>query len=142
MELRTYYDFANDDYKFIKATLEAGITANSIGAITQNTCERFLKHLINQYIPVTNKNRKELTDILSTHNLNRLVNYWNNKSKLPIDAQTASALKEVNGFYFSTKYPGDDSLTLNKEDYKICMDAIEKCKQCVDEIIRIKEDCD
>ncbi len=139
MELRTYYDFANDDYKFIKATLEAGITANSLGAMTQNTCERFIKHLINQYIPVTNKNRFELTEILSTHNLNRLVNYWNSKSTMPIDSETASALKEVNGFYFSTKYPGDDSLTLNEEDYKICINAIEKCKQCVDSIIEKRE---
>lgn len=135
MELRTYYDFANDDYKFIKAILEAGITANSLGAIAQNTCERFIKHLINQYIPVTNKNQAEVTEVLSTHNLNRLVNYWNNKSTIPIDSETSAILKEVNGFYFSTKYPGDDSQTLTENDYKTCMSAVEKCKKCVDEII-------
>lgn len=135
MELKTYYDFANDDYRFIKATIEAGITANSIGAIAQNTCERFIKHLINQFIPVSNKNQAEITEVLSTHNLNRLVSYWNSQSDSPIDSETTSALKAVNGFYFSTKYPGDDSQTLTSEDYKICLNAVDKCKQCVDAII-------
>ena len=52
MELRTYYDFALDDYRFLSELKKNGISANSIGAIAQNTCERFLKHLINEYIPV------------------------------------------------------------------------------------------
>lgn len=98
MELRTYYDFAHDDYKFIKATLEAGITANSLGALAQNTCERFVKHLINQFIPVTDKNQSEITEVLSTHNLNRLVSYWNSKSAVKIDSATIAALKAGKGF--------------------------------------------
>ena len=52
MELRTYYDFALDDYRFLSELKKNGISANSIGAIAQTTCERFLKHLINEYIPV------------------------------------------------------------------------------------------
>ena len=52
MELRTYYDFALDDYRFLSELKKNGISANSIGAIAQNTCERFLRHLINEYIPV------------------------------------------------------------------------------------------
>lgn len=136
MELKTYYDFANDDYKFFKATLEAGITANSLGALAQNICERFIKHLINQYIQVTDRNQSEITEILSTHNLNRLVSYWNSKSANPIDSETATFLKEVNGYYFSTKYPGDDSQTLGEGDFKSCLAAVERCKQCVDTIIK------
>lgn len=140
MELRTYYDFANDDYKFIKAAIEAGITANSLGAMAQNTCERFIKHLINQYIPVTAKNQSEMTEVLSTHNLNRLISYWNSKSAIKMNSETVEALKKVNGYYFSTKYPGDDSQTLTKRDYETCMDAVEKCKACVDSIIEQLQD--
>ncbi len=55
MELKTYYDFALDDYRFLSELKKSGITANSIGAIAQNTCERFLKHLINEYAPVADK---------------------------------------------------------------------------------------
>lgn len=57
MELRTYYDFALNDYEFLCELKKNGITANSIGAIAQNTCERFLKHLINEFVPVTTARR-------------------------------------------------------------------------------------
>ena len=73
MELRTYYDFALDDYRFLCELKKSGITANSIGAIAQNTCERFLKYLINEFIPVSEDNRQVITEILTTHSLNRLV---------------------------------------------------------------------
>lgn len=72
MDLKTYYDFALDDYRFLCELKKTNITANSIGAIAQNTCERFLKHLINEFVPVTEENRQVITDILTTHNLNNV----------------------------------------------------------------------
>jgi len=140
MELRTYYDFALDDYRFLCELRKNGITANSIGAIAQNTCERFLKHLINVYVPVTDDNRQQVTDILTTHNLNRLVFFWNQFSENRIPSDVAAKLKKINGFYFSTKYPGDDSLTLSLENIASCYDAVEACKQTVDEIIAASDD--
>lgn len=135
MELRSYYDFAVDDYCFLTDLRRSGIMANSIGAIAQNTCERFLKYLINQYIPVTEDNRSEMTEVLSTHNLNRLVNYWNSYSENKIPVKVARELKKINGFYFSTKYPGDDCQTLTKENILMCFDVVDICKKAVDEII-------
>lgn len=135
MELKTYYDFALDDYKFLKDIEATGIVANSVGAIAQNTCERFLKHLINQYIPVSDVGRHSLTDILTTHNLNRLVNYWNRYGTPKISQSVANQLKKINGYYFSTKYPGDDCLTLNAENIDTCFRVVDICKQAVDTII-------
>ncbi|MCR5761696.1 MAG: hypothetical protein K6F82_06900 [Sphaerochaetaceae bacterium] len=136
MELKSYYDFAVDDYCFLTDLRRSGIMANSIGAIAQNTCERFLKHLINEYIPVTRENRNQVTDVLSTHNLNRLVNYWNAHSENRISDKVASQLKKINGFYFSTKYPGDDCQTLTKENILMCFEVVDICKNAVDEIIK------
>ena len=135
MELKTYYDFALDDYRFLSELKKSGITANSIGAIAQNTCERFLKHLINEYIPVTEENRQQITDILTTHNLNRLVFFWNRFSEYGIPGKVSDLLKKINGFYFSTKYPGDDCQTLTMENIASCHEAVEACKQVVDAII-------
>ncbi len=135
MELRTYYDFALDDYRFLCELKKNGITANSIGAIAQNTCERFLKHLINEYIPVTEENRGQVTDILTTHNLNRLTYFWNKVSENKIPADVSGRLRKINGFYFSTKYPGDDCQTLTKENIASCYEAVEACKQAVDKIM-------
>ena len=136
MELKTYYDFALDDYKFLCELRKTGIQANSIGAIAQNTCERFLKHLINEFVPVTEENRNYITDILTTHNLNRLVYFWNQFSENKIPDDVSIQLKKINGFYFSTKYPGDDSQTLTEENLATCYEAVELCKQAVDEIYR------
>ena len=135
MELKTYYDFAVDDYRFLSELKKSGITANSIGAIAQNTCERFLKHLINEYVPVTEENRQQITDILTTHNLNRLVFFWNRFSEYGIPGKVSDLLKKINGFYFSTKYPGDDCQTLTMENIASCHEAVEACKQVVDAII-------
>ncbi len=135
MELKTYYDFALDDYRFLIELKKNGITANSIGAIAQNTCERFLKHLINEFIPVSESNRQSITDILITHNLNRLVSFWNQYSENKITNVVSSKLKRINGFYFSTKYPGDDCQTLTAENISSCYEAVEACKQVVDDII-------
>ena len=135
MELKTYYDFALDDYRFLIELKKNGITANSIGAIAQNTCERFLKHLINEFIPVSESNRQSITDILITHNLNRLVSFWNQYSENKIPNVVSSKLKRINGFYFSTKYPGDDCQTLTAENISSCYEAVEACKQVVDDII-------
>lgn len=136
MELKTYYDFALDDYKFLCELRKTGIQANSIGAIAQNTCERFLKHLINEFVPVSEENRNYITDILTTHNLNRLVYFWNQFSENKIPDDVSIQLKKINGFYFSTKYPGDDSQTLTEENIATCYEAVELCKQAVDEIYK------
>lgn len=135
MELKTYYDFALDDYRLLCELKKNGITANSIGAISQNTCERFLKYLINEYIPVTENNKESVTDILTTHNLNRLISFWNHFSDCRISEKASNQLRKINGFYFSTKYPGDDCQTLSEENISDCYKAVEICKQEVDEII-------
>ena len=41
MELKTYYDFALDDYRFLSELKKSGIAANSIGAIAQNFWNHF-----------------------------------------------------------------------------------------------------
>ena len=128
MELRTYYDFALDDYRFLCELKKSGITANSIGAIAQNTCERFLKYLINEFIPVSEDNRQVITEILTTHSLNRF-----SENRIPSDV--SELLRRINGYYFSTKYPGDDCQTLSKDNILTCFEAVEACKQAVDEII-------
>ena len=128
MELRTYYDFALDDYRFLCELKKSGITANSICAIAQNTCERFLKYLINEFIPVSEDNRQVITEILTTHSLNRF-----SENRIPSDV--SELLRRINGYYFSTKYPGDDCQTLSKDNILTCFEAVEACKQAVDEII-------
>ena len=42
----------------------------------------------------------------------------------------------IDGFYFSTKYPGDDSIEIDGDDVETCNDAIELCRKEVLELER------
>jgi len=139
MELKTYYDFAENDYCFFQEVYKQGIIANSLGATAQNICERYLKYLIDTYITVSDSNVEDITAILKSHNINRIVDFWNDNSDKKIDKTSKSIIGEVNGFYFSTRYPGDDSVVLSKEDIDTCFASVEECKRVVDRIINQKQ---
>lgn len=136
MELKNYYDFAENDFQFLMQVTEHHITANSLGALSQNICERYIKHLINEYIQVTPDNQKAITEIMTTHNINRLASYWNAYGNKPLEDKTVSMLRSINGYYFSTKYPGDIIETLSDKDIDNCVEVVKQCKNNIDEIIR------
>ena len=50
-----------------------------------------------------------------------------------------SKVKQINGFYFSAKYPGDNSAFVDSDDVELCVAATKLCKQEIDRIIAEKE---
>ena len=49
-ELKTYFDFAENNYDFLLAAYEQGLVGNAMGAMAQETCEKYLKHIIERYV--------------------------------------------------------------------------------------------
>ena len=49
-ELKTYFDFAENNYDFLLAAYEQGLVGNAMGAMAQETCEKYLKHIIEKYV--------------------------------------------------------------------------------------------
>ena len=49
-DLKTYYDFADNTYHFLINAYEQDFVANAMGAMAQEVCEKYLKHLIEEYI--------------------------------------------------------------------------------------------
>ena len=45
-DLKTYYDFADNNFNFLIAAYEQGLVGNAMGAMAQETCEKYLKHII------------------------------------------------------------------------------------------------
>lgn len=45
-------------------------------------------------------------------------------------------MRMIDGFYFSTRYPGDDSIEIDGDDVETCNDAIELCRKEVLELER------
>lgn len=137
-QLKTYFDFAEDDFKYFKACYEAGFVANAMGAIAQGMCEKYLKHIIETYVkPDSYEANNERDNILRTHSLMKLQRYLGNN--LPDFRIDRTKLRMVDGFYFTTRYPGEESIEITKEDIEDCKSAIEECRQQVCSYIQSKE---
>ena len=50
MVLKTYFDFAENDYGYFWHSFEQGIVANAMAADAQEICEKYMKHVIDQWI--------------------------------------------------------------------------------------------
>ena len=75
-ELKTYYDFADNNYDFLMAAYKNGLVGNAMGAMAQETCEKYLKHLIDEYVILGDSaDNAKKTEILRTHNLTKLSKY-------------------------------------------------------------------
>ena len=138
-ELKTYYDFADNNYDFLMAAYKNGLVGNAMGAMAQETCEKYLKHLIDEYVILGDSaDNAKKTEILRTHNLTKLSKYIS--SHLPEVNLDRPSLNLVNGLYFTTRYPGDESIMVEKDDLDEYIDAVKKCKNAVDELIRSKKE--
>ena len=43
--------------------------------------------------------------------------------------ETQKDLRAINGYYFTARYPGDESIEIQKEDIELCADAVKNCRQ-------------
>ena len=136
MSNKNYYDFAENDYLFVLSAYEAGGTWNSMCSLAQKVCERFLKHLIEQYyIPNNEIEVSETESVMKAHNLNKIEKFIKDHTDINIDSDTHNALKNVNGYYYETSYPGDESYFVDKEDIDIAVKSMKICKEFTDQTI-------
>lgn len=124
-DLKTYYDFADNNFNFLIAAYEQGLVGNAMGAMAQETCEKYLKHIIEEYIVPNDSNENvKKTELLRTHNLTKLSKYI--LSYLPDIKLDRQSLNLVNGLYFTTRYPGDESIVVEKEDIEEYVEAVKR----------------
>lgn len=120
-----YYTFAENDYYFLKANIEERRVSNAMASVAQNTCERYLKHIIDVYC-----SEIDCTNILQTHSLKRILRFL--EEALPDFQIQKKTVILADGYYFSARYPGDESFFANSEDIDICWAAVEETKKSVD----------
>lgn len=138
--VKTYYDFAEDDYRYLKEDYERGRIANYMAGIAQSICERYLKHIIDQYVhPKTINEEYEKKEYLRKYNLNALLRYVNANTDFQISKELCRTIKGADRYYFTTRYPGDDSIQVDKDMIADCMDAVEACRETTRYIIQRKE---
>ena len=128
-EKLTYYDFAEDDFQYFFGSYKANLKHNTMCAMAQNSIEKYLKYIIEKYI--TNK---DCSYILKSHSLLKLIRFiQENLNDFDINS---NKIKLCDGYYFSARYPGEDSCMVKEEDIEICKDVLIYCKQFIDEYIK------
>ena len=123
-----YYDYAEDGYKCLQKCIKSGIYYNALASLAQNTCERYLKHLINYYMDASNLSE------MRTHSIKMLLKFVTTKFKdLDIDK---SIVMRADGYYIKSRYPGDDSFFASKQDVLDAFAAVEETKNAVDKYLK------
>ena len=96
-----------------------------------------MKHLISEYYtPNEAMQQKDFENILHTYSLNRLMKFLKGNMGVEFSKDMQTHMRMIDGFYFSTRYPGDDSIEIDGDDVETCNDAIELCRKEVLELER------
>lgn len=137
-KLKTYFDFAENDYQFFKDAYRHGMVANQMAAIAQGICEKYLKHVIEKYaVPGNEKEYDEKVAVLRTHSLSKLLKYL--KEYIPDFEIRRDKIKMIDGYYFTTRYPGEESISIDQDDIEECKTAIEECRQKTYDFLKARE---
>ena len=118
--MNTYAEFAENDYKFFRQSYDSGNKGSALAALGQSICERYLKHIISECAHPENESEAVSKEsVLRTHSLRRLMRY------------ISGALDRIDGFYFTTRYPGDDSFIPTERDIDRADKAVHLCRDFV-----------
>lgn len=120
-----YYNFAENDYCYLKANVEEGRISNAMCSSAQNICERYLKSAIEK-----SANEMMNTEVMKTHSLKKIKRFI--ESFVPEFQCDWKTVIQADGYYFSARYPGDDSFFVGEDDVSACWDAVEETKRATD----------
>lgn len=129
-ESDTYLSFAENDYQFFADAYKLGLRGSAMAAEGQNICERYLKHIVSVYVvPDSEREKREKENVLKTHSLAKLIHYIKEDMKLSIPKEAEDSMYRIDGFYFTTRYPGDNSFHPGEQDVEAAMEAVEQARE-------------
>ena len=132
VSIHNYYEIAENDYLWMQATMkhhkEGDVIYNSSCAHAQNTVEKFLKHIRSLLPFLDDDDSAERASLLRSHNVKRLCSYLR-KSSVNLNYES---FEYIDGYYFETRCPGDESYFVEEYDLQRCWRALQNCKREVD----------
>lgn len=121
----SYLTFAENDYCWFADQYNRGIRAPGMASLGQNICERYLKHIIDQFYAPENEDEEiQKIRVLRTHNLPKLSNFISENMGIEVPEQLTNDLSVITSFYFTTRYPGDDSVIPTESDIECVAESI------------------
>lgn len=130
-KLNSYFGMGINDYMYAKAGVSVGDELgnyNGVASMASQSAEKLLKAVIEQCF-----DDDESIAILHSHNLRALLNRI--KEKYPNIELDTKECKWLGDFYFDARYPGDNFVTVNKEDAVECIKINEQIIKVVKEIL-------
>ncbi len=135
MDTNSYLSYAESDFNFFKAAVKSGMIYNAMPAIAQNSCEKYLKDLVERFfVPENQDELIDKTKIMRTHSLSKLLKFIENDMGITITDDAKDAIEGADGYYFTTRYPGDNSIEVDSRDIRKCEKALNLTKQLHREI--------
>lgn len=119
-----YHDLAENDYEFLSYDYEHGRVGNILCSASQNICERYLKHVIDSECK-----DMDTSAALHSHSLKYLRRFIT--KNIPDFECDWSKIMPADGYYFTTRYPGDDAFLVGKQDVDDCWKAVEYTRELV-----------
>lgn len=139
-KLNSYLDFAENDYQFFRASYQNNIKGTALAALGQSICERYLKHIIDSYsYPETREEESLKETYLKTHSLRRLIKYIEEEMEYEIPNETEFSLERIDGYYFQTRYPGEESFIPTSKDVDKAYRAVKAAREYTLSIVRENE---
>lgn len=120
----TYFDMAENDYRYLEYDYRHHRVGNVFCYVSQNICERYLKHIIDVYVP-----DMDTSTALRTHSLRSLRNFMSRH--IPDFQADWNRVLLADGFYFSTRYPGNDAFLAGETDVRDAWDAVLATREAV-----------
>lgn len=127
-----YLSFAEKDYKHIMWAYGLGCRDEVLAPLGQNTCEKYLKDLITKwYTPADTHESRHEQDVLRSHNLRVLTDFISNDMGIQIPDDVQELLNPMSAYYFSCRYPGDESFFPTEEDATLAKNAVVATREFV-----------
>ncbi len=136
--IKDYFDFAEVDYIFFTESCKAGRRDNALASLGQNICERYLKHIVDT-LDTDPVSVEEHNEILHTHTLRKILTYVSGVMNIEIPAERCRKIMLADGYYFTTRYPGEDSYIATPADVEIVYDAVTESRNLAVELCPRKE---
>lgn len=112
MNKKSYFEVAKNDYaylQFAKEHMENEVIYNNVSVQAQQVVEKLFKYVIDEFCL-----EDDNSDLLRSHKLYILQREMKNQAG--ITAVSDDDARFLTSFYFDARYPGEDYITVSKEE--------------------------
>lgn len=140
---RTFLACAEDDYRSLLRCYNEGAVSNQMGVLAQEVCEKYLKHLISEFVLPRNEAEvaeKKLVLDNEAHSSKALVPFLEEKLGLWLPRDLVEHIESLDSYFGDSWVPRENDFLLNKDDIARCFMTATLCRDYALELTEMKLD--